>query len=57
MDEAFSDPAIAHTDTLDETPASTRTPPPLHGQHTDEVLSDAGFSTAEIADLRRLGAI
>jgi succinate--hydroxymethylglutarate CoA-transferase len=76
MDEAFSDPAIAHTDMLveletpagplkflgvpyklDETPASIRTPPPLHGQHTDEVLSDAGFSTAEIADLRRLGAI
>ncbi|BBY86333.1 CaiB/BaiF CoA transferase family protein [Mycolicibacterium tokaiense] len=42
---------------LDETPASIRTPPPLHGQHTDEVLSEAGFSEAEIAEFRRKAAI
>ncbi|MET0456620.1 MAG: CoA transferase [Mycobacterium sp.] len=42
---------------LDATPASVRTPPPLHGQHTDDVLTDAGFSAQEIADLRAQGAI
>lgn len=42
---------------LDETPASIRTPPPLHGQHTDDVLSDAGFTASEILELRRLDAI
>ena len=57
MGEAFSDPAVAHTEMvveldtpvgpmkffgvpykLDTTPASVRSPPPLHGQHTNEVL-------------------
>jgi crotonobetainyl-CoA:carnitine CoA-transferase CaiB-like acyl-CoA transferase len=42
---------------LDRTPASVRTPPPLHGQHTDEVLADAGFTAAEILELRRAQAI
>jgi succinate--hydroxymethylglutarate CoA-transferase len=42
---------------LDKTPASVRTPPPLHGQHTDEVLGEAGFTEAEIAELRRDEAI
>ena len=42
---------------LDRTPATVRTPPPLHGQHTDEVLTDAGFSADEIAELRRAQAI
>jgi crotonobetainyl-CoA:carnitine CoA-transferase CaiB-like acyl-CoA transferase len=31
--------------------------PPLVGEHTDEVLSAAGFSPAEIADLRAQAAI
>lgn len=42
---------------LDKTPASVRTPPPLHGQHTDEILSAAGFSPDEIATLRAAKAI
>ena len=42
---------------LDKTPASVRTPPPLHGQHTEEVLGQAGFTPAEIAELRRHDAI
>jgi crotonobetainyl-CoA:carnitine CoA-transferase CaiB-like acyl-CoA transferase len=42
---------------LDRTPASVRTPPPLHGQHTDEVLADVGFTHDEIAELRRVHAI
>ncbi len=76
MAEAFTDPAVAHTDMvveldtpvgplkffgvpykLDRSPASVRTPPPLHGEHTDEVLTDAGFGADEIAELRRVQAI
>jgi len=76
MGEAFSDPAVAHTEMvveldtpvgpmkffgvpykLDTTPASVRSPPPLHGQHTNEVLGEAGFSDAEIAELRQAQAI
>jgi crotonobetainyl-CoA:carnitine CoA-transferase CaiB-like acyl-CoA transferase len=76
MGEAFSDPAVAHTEMvveldtpvgpmkffgvpykLDTTPASVRSPPPLHGQQTNEVLGEAGFSDAEIAELRQAQAI
>jgi succinate---hydroxymethylglutarate CoA-transferase len=36
------------------TPASVRLPPPLLGQHTDEVLSSwLGMKTEEIDELRR----
>ncbi|HJZ84624.1 MAG TPA: CaiB/BaiF CoA-transferase family protein [Polyangia bacterium] len=34
-----------------------RRPPPTQGQHTDEVLREAGFSEADIAALRATGAI
>lgn len=42
---------------LSETPAGFRMPPPAHGEHTDEVLTEAGFSSAEIEDLRQKRAI
>jgi crotonobetainyl-CoA:carnitine CoA-transferase CaiB-like acyl-CoA transferase len=42
---------------LSETPASVRRHPPLLGEHTDEVLAELGYTTQEIADLRRGGAI
>ena len=43
---------------LSETPGAIRTPAPLLGQHTDEVLRDRlGFDDEEIARLRRAGAI
>jgi alpha-methylacyl-CoA racemase len=32
-------------------------PVPGHGEHTDEILADAGFSTTEIASLRAAGTI
>jgi len=42
---------------LARTPASIRTPPPLHGQHTEEVLAEAGFSETEIRRLRESEAV
>ncbi len=36
--------------------ASPRTAPPLHGEHTAEVLAEAGLSDEEIADALRSGA-
>jgi crotonobetainyl-CoA:carnitine CoA-transferase CaiB-like acyl-CoA transferase len=37
---------------LAATPADYRLPPPLLGQHTDEVLAELGFAPAEIAAMR-----
>ena len=36
---------------LSETPGWVHRPPPLLGQHTDEILASVGFSAAEIATL------
>ena len=37
---------------LSETPLSTATPPPELGQHSEEVLLEAGFSWQDIAEFR-----
>ncbi len=42
---------------LSETPATVRTPPPLLGQHTDEILGELGFSPAEIQNFRLTGTV
>jgi len=42
---------------LSATPASIRTAPPLLGEHSDEILAGVGYSSAEIAVLRRDGVI
>lgn len=39
------------------TPVQYRCPPPLLGEHTDEVLAEAGLSAAEIAGLREAGVL
>lgn len=39
------------------TPSALSRPPVLPGQHTDEVLADAGFSPGEVAALREAGAV
>jgi crotonobetainyl-CoA:carnitine CoA-transferase CaiB-like acyl-CoA transferase len=40
-----------------KTPTSVRRPPPTLGQHNEEVLSEFGYSSAEIAALRDKGAL
>lgn len=42
---------------LSDTPGSVRTPAPLPGQHTDEVLAEFGYADADIAGLRQSGAL
>jgi formyl-CoA transferase len=43
--------------TLTRTPSRLVAPPPERGQHTEEVLREAGFSDAEIAALRKAGVV
>jgi formyl-CoA transferase/CoA:oxalate CoA-transferase len=42
---------------LGGTPGAIRRPPPLLGQHTDEVLAELGRSPADIARLRAAGVV
>ena len=42
---------------LTDTPGAPAGPPPAVGEHTDEVLAEAGVSPEEIARLRRAGAV
>ncbi len=42
---------------LSDTPGSVRTPAPLLGQHTDDVLAEFGYADADIAGLRQSGAL
>ncbi|MGH7323951.1 MAG: CaiB/BaiF CoA transferase family protein [Candidatus Rokuibacteriota bacterium] len=42
---------------LSRTPGAIRQPAPEHGQHTDEILTELGYSREEIAALRHDGVI
>jgi len=42
---------------LSDTPGSIRSFGPLHGQHTEEVLRDLGYTGEQIEELRRQGTI
>ena len=42
---------------LSRTPGCPGRSPPRHGQHTDELLREAGFSEARIATLRERGVL
>jgi crotonobetainyl-CoA:carnitine CoA-transferase CaiB-like acyl-CoA transferase len=42
---------------MSRTPPSIDTPPPVLGEHTEEILTSLGFDRAAISDLRAKGAI
>jgi len=42
---------------LSAQPASVRRPPPVLGQHTDEILGEAGYPAERVAALREAGVI
>jgi formyl-CoA transferase len=48
---------VAPVWTLSETPPSIRRPAPLFAEHTGEVLTEHGYSVAQIDQLRRAGTI
>jgi len=48
---------VAQPMTLSATPTSMRLPPPENGEHTDEILAEFGYSTEQIATLRREGTV
>ncbi|MCV2489294.1 CoA transferase [Geodermatophilus sp. YIM 151500] len=48
---------VAPPFTFSRTPATVRTAPPRHGEHTDEVLASAGYDADAIAVLRADGAV
>ncbi|MEO8604159.1 MAG: CaiB/BaiF CoA-transferase family protein [bacterium] len=72
IDEVYDDPQVRHRGMLarsdvgpvlgspvklSDTPAGIRTPAPLFGQNTDEVLSRLGFDADAIARLRAEGTV
>ena len=50
-------PLVGSPITLSATPVESPRAPPLLGQHTDDVLREAGYSDDEVAALRARGAI
>jgi crotonobetainyl-CoA:carnitine CoA-transferase CaiB-like acyl-CoA transferase len=50
-------PIVGPNVNLSATPGTIRTPAPEFGQHTEEVLVEAGYSWEEIEQLRKDGAI
>lgn len=46
-------PIIGSPFHFSETPVTYRSAPPKQGEHTDEILTAAGFSAAEIEDLKK----
>ncbi len=52
---AFAVPKASYR--MSGNPATVKSPPPRHGQHTEEVLADYGFSAEEIAKLRGNGTL
>ena len=52
------DPLLANTPVrLSKSPGGIRNSPPQVGEHTDEILSELGFSPEEVAELKRAEAV
>lgn len=49
--------SLANPVRLSDTPATYRLPPPRLGEHSDAILTDLGYTGAEIAGLRAAGAV
>jgi formyl-CoA transferase len=47
---------LGHPVKLSRTPADPTRPAPAFGEHTDEVLAEAGYSASEIAAMKESGA-
>jgi len=48
---------VRHPGVYEKTPATLRRHPPRYGEHTDEILVEAGFAAADIAQLRADGVV
>jgi crotonobetainyl-CoA:carnitine CoA-transferase CaiB-like acyl-CoA transferase len=48
---------ITHPSVYEKTPATLRRHPPRYGEHTEEILAEAGYTSEEIAALRAAKAI
>jgi crotonobetainyl-CoA:carnitine CoA-transferase CaiB-like acyl-CoA transferase len=42
---------------LSAQPPTIRRPPPVLGQHTDEILAEVGYTAEHISELREAGVI
>ena len=42
---------------LSETPGSIRTLPPRHGEHTDEILHNLGYTAEQVKEFRKAGVV
>jgi crotonobetainyl-CoA:carnitine CoA-transferase CaiB-like acyl-CoA transferase len=48
---------VRHPAVYEKSPASLRRHPPRYGEHTTEILSEAGYSEGEIEDMRSTGVV
>jgi crotonobetainyl-CoA:carnitine CoA-transferase CaiB-like acyl-CoA transferase len=48
---------IGHPGVYEKTPATLRRHPPRYGEHTDQILKEAGFSEEQVAGWRESGVI